>query len=146
MCERMRGIRAAGPGRRLRARQTSVGRPPLPNWSSYYTLTLKHRYDYFPSAKRFVLRMPSAVHELFIVRVVAEIVHQLRSITSRQGPSAEFARDIEPRGSTTIKFDSSEYGKHDPDAEIGHSKARNPGVVIEVPYSQKKEGLSASCG
>jgi len=62
----------------------------------------------------------------------------LRSIQDR---SAEFANEIRPGGSASIKFIDEEYGKHDPDAQFRHSKAQFPGVVIEVSYSQKRKDL-----
>jgi hypothetical protein len=105
-------------------------------------LVLKHRSDYFPLVQQFVLRMPPAVHEEFAVSVVGHIVRQLSLISARPGPSAEFAQDIQPGGSTTIAFDDSEYGKHDPDASFRHSKAQYPGIVIEISYSQKTRELT----
>jgi hypothetical protein len=82
--------------------------------------------------------MPARLHETFLINIVEEIKVQLRSI---QGPSAEFAKEISSEGSTTLKFDDKEYGKHDPDAQFRHSKAQFPGVVIEVSYSQKRKDL-----
>jgi hypothetical protein len=71
----------------------------------HYILMLRHRYDYFPSIEQFMLRIPTGTHEKFIVSVVAEIVHQLNSIASRQGPSAAFAQKVRDRASITITFD-----------------------------------------
>ncbi|ELR06578.1 hypothetical protein VC83_06264 [Pseudogymnoascus destructans] len=99
----------------------------------------KLRYDYFPSANRFVLRMPTALHETFIANIVEEIQIQLKSI---QGPAASFAKKISSRGSTSIKFRDEEYGKHDPDAQFQYLEAPYPGVVIEVSYSQKRKDLA----
>jgi hypothetical protein len=83
--------------------------------------------------------MPTLVHEQFIVNIVEEIQGQLKSI---EGASAEFAKEISPGGSSSIKFSDQEYGKHDPDAQFEHSKAQYPGVVIEVSYSQKRKDLA----
>ena len=85
--------------------------------------------------------MPSAIHEVFADKVSDEIKDQRRSIASRQGLSAEFAREIESWASSKLKFDDPDLGKHEPDAMFGHSEARYPGVVIEVSYSQKKKDL-----
>ena len=82
--------------------------------------------------------MPTTLHEEFITSIVEEIQVQLRSIQDR---SAEFANEIRPGGSASIKFTDEEYGKHDPDAQFRHSKAQFPGVVIEVSYSQKRKDL-----
>ncbi|KAF2752754.1 hypothetical protein EJ05DRAFT_515416 [Pseudovirgaria hyperparasitica] len=98
----------------------------------------KLRYDYFPSTSRLVIRMPTNLHKIFIIRIVEEIQVQLESF---QDTSAEFAKEIMSGGSASIKFTDEEYGKHDPDAQFRHSKAQFPGVVIEVSYSQKRKDL-----
>lgn len=98
----------------------------------------KLRYDYFSSTRRFIIRMPTTLHEGFITSIVDEIQGQLRSI---QATSAEFAKEIRSGGSASIKFTDKEYGKHDPDAQFRHSQAQFPGVVIEVSYSQKRKDL-----
>jgi hypothetical protein len=100
----------------------------------------KLRYDYFPSASLFVLRMPRRLHEQLAEDIVDEIKQQLRSIASGASPAAKFAKNIRSTGSTTLKFDD-QYGKHDPDASFTHIDAKYPGVVIEVSYSQKKQDL-----
>ncbi|KAH7389270.1 hypothetical protein BKA64DRAFT_680154 [Cadophora sp. MPI-SDFR-AT-0126] len=96
------------------------------------------RFDYFPSTRRLILRMPTAVHEYFIHFVVQEIRTQLGAFT---GSSGAFAKDVKFGGSTRISFDDSEYGCHDPDGQFKHENAQYPGVVIEVSYSQKKRDL-----
>jgi hypothetical protein len=107
----------------------------------FNSLTLKHRYDYFPSIKQFVLRMPSVLHELVSGEVVREITRQLDSITSYEDESAQFARNITSSASGVIKLPDPEYGRHDPDASFGYLRTRYPGVVIEVSYSQKRKDL-----
>jgi hypothetical protein len=57
------------------------------------SLTLRHRYDYFPSIKQFVLRMPTAIHEIVTRRVAGEIIRQLNSIAERNDASGEFAQN-----------------------------------------------------
>jgi hypothetical protein len=54
------------------------------NKALFDSLILKHRYDYFPSIKQFVLRRPSAMHEVVIRSVVEGIQHQLGSIAGRK--------------------------------------------------------------
>jgi hypothetical protein len=85
--------------------------------------------------------MPSRRHEGLLRGVTTQIVLQLSTIASGQGPSADFARDIQDHGSETIKFDETEYGQHDPDASFGHSNSHYPGIVIEESYSQKRKDL-----
>ena len=101
-----------------------------------------YRYDYFPSAEQFVLRMPTHFHDVFLFRVVGEISHQLRSIARGESSSAIFAQDVEHCGSASIRFADADYGKHDPDAQFQHLRAQYPGVVIEVSYSQKRRDLA----
>ncbi len=86
--------------------------------------------------------MPTAVHEIFIAGVVQDIVEKLKAISSRDDGAGRFARDIIHCGSTTITFDDAEYGRHDPDASFSHSRARYPGVVLEVSFSQKRKALA----
>jgi hypothetical protein len=99
------------------------------------SLTWGRRYDYFPLTSKFVLRMPSLIHEQFIRRVVEEITSQLQNLTSTDPQSSAFAQDILSSGSTTLDF-GSEYGRHDPDGSFRHRRAQYPGVVLEVAYSQ----------
>ncbi|KAF8864914.1 hypothetical protein BDZ45DRAFT_497209 [Acephala macrosclerotiorum] len=101
----------------------------------------KLRYDYFPSTSRFILRMPTPIHESVIKSVTEELQHQLRSISSGDGQSAEFAKEVESDGSATIDFEESQFGSHDPDGQFRHSEANYPGVVLEVAYSQKAKDL-----
>jgi hypothetical protein len=105
-------------------------------------LTLKYGYDYFPSIKQFVLRMPSVLHESVSSEVIAEILHQLKSIASYEDASAKFAQNIMPSGSGEVKFPDPVYGKHDPDASFRYRGTRYPGVVIEISYSKKRRDLS----
>ncbi|KAH8812494.1 hypothetical protein F5884DRAFT_785557 [Xylogone sp. PMI_703] len=101
----------------------------------------KLRYDYFPSSNRFILRMPIAVHEMVKINIIEELQRQLRSIAEGDNQSAEFARALSLRGSTTIKFKDPEYGEHSPDSQFQHAKERYPGVVIEVSYASKRKDL-----
>jgi hypothetical protein len=105
------------------------------------SLTLRHRYDYFPSIKQFVLRMPTPLHEVVVRRVTRDILCQLDSIAERNDLSGEFARNIEDTGSSRLTFPDSDYGPHDPDGSFQHIGARYPGVIIEVSYSQKRKDL-----
>jgi hypothetical protein len=104
-------------------------------------LTFIPRYDYFPSTSRFILRMPTPIHESVIKSVIEELQHQLRSISLGDGQSAEFSKEVESDGSVTIDFEEPQFGSHDPDGQFRHSEANYPGVVLEVAYSQKAKDL-----
>jgi hypothetical protein len=100
------------------------------------------RFDYFPSASLFVLRMPSVLHEEFKSSIVDDIVQQLRSIAKERGPASEFARRIKHGGSATITFSDSGYGRHEPDDLFRYYQAQFPNVILEVSYSQKRRDLA----
>ncbi|KAF2804423.1 uncharacterized protein BDZ99DRAFT_525631 [Mytilinidion resinicola] len=98
------------------------------------------RYDYDEESDRLVVRMPTAVHELFITRVEDAIFSQLKSISDGLGAAAAFAQKVYPARSTEIYFpvdsvSSGRKSKHEPDASFWHNDAQYPGVVIEVAYS-----------
>lgn len=86
--------------------------------------------------------MPKLIHEALATKIVHDILDQLNSIACSESQSAVFAQDIIPGGSAAITFTDPEYGRHDPDAQFIHSRARFPGVVIEVSYSQKRRDLA----
>jgi hypothetical protein len=104
-------------------------------------LTLKYRYDYFPSIKQFVLRMASVLHEAVSGQIVREIQRQLDLIASHDDASANFIRDIIPCGSAKVTFPDPEYGTHHPDFEFRYLGTRYPTIVIEISYSQKRQDL-----
>jgi hypothetical protein len=104
------------------------------------------RYDYNRESDRLVVRIPTAVHELFIARIEDAIFSQLKSIRDGLGAAAAFAQKVYPARSTEIyfpvdNFPSSRKSKHEPDASFWHDDAQYPGVVIEVAYSQKRKRL-----
>ena len=86
--------------------------------------------------------MPTQLHEWVIFSVVEELRRQLREIGDGCTASAKFAQLVEARGSPTLDFTDSGYGRHDPDAQFRHLKAQYPGVVIEVSYTQKRKDLA----
>ncbi|KAF2787667.1 hypothetical protein K505DRAFT_316306 [Melanomma pulvis-pyrius CBS 109.77] len=107
----------------------------------------KIRYDYSGESGCLFVRMPTAVHKLFIARVEDAIFSQLKSIRDGLGAAAAFAQRVYPARSTEIYFPvdnalSSRKLKHEPDASFWHDNAQYPGVVIEVAYSQKKKRLA----
>jgi hypothetical protein len=103
------------------------------------------RYDYDENRRRLVVRMPTAIHELFIDKLEDEIRSQLKAIrcgTDRR--KARFAEKVQPARSTEICFPASvscSKSKYEPDASFVHDDAQYPGVIIEVAYSQKKKRL-----
>ncbi|KAK4996010.1 hypothetical protein LTR66_004285 [Elasticomyces elasticus] len=107
----------------------------------------KIRYDYDPGSLQLVIRMPTAVHELFVDGVEDAIRSQLKDIREGSGSAAMFARKVQTARSTEIYFPvegspSGTKSKHEPDASFWHSDAQYPGVIFEVAYSQKRKNLS----
>lgn len=111
-------------------------------------LALCNRSGYFPSTRRFILRMPSETHETFLRCVHFSITTQLREISAGTGAAADFAKAIKSIGSTTLKSPNGTDGKfvwkcgpHDTDMAFRFKGARWPGVVIEVSFMQKRKDL-----
>ncbi|KAG9229628.1 hypothetical protein BJ875DRAFT_488739 [Amylocarpus encephaloides] len=102
----------------------------------------KIRYDYFPLANLYVLRMPGSLHESFVFLIAQDILRQLHTIGQGSSPSAIFAGDIENSASAEISFKETGYGSHQPDIAFQHFEAQYPGVIVELSYSQKKGDLS----
>ena len=99
------------------------------------------RFDYFPSASLFVLRMPSLLHEAIKAKIVRDIESQLLSISNGVNPASAFAKSIEHGGSASINLSDPEYGRHEPDALFRHRQAQFPGVILEISYTQKRRDL-----
>ncbi|KAF2105498.1 hypothetical protein BDV96DRAFT_509271 [Lophiotrema nucula] len=107
----------------------------------------KIRYDYNAIHRRLVVRMPTAVHQLFIARVEDAIFSQLKLIREGSDDAAAFAQKVHPIRSTDLYFpvDGAPLGtesKHVPDAAFCHTDALYPGVIIEIAYSQTKKKLA----
>ena len=105
------------------------------------------RYDYDAIRHHLIVRMPTAVHELFIARVEDAIHSQLKRIREESSNAAKFAKKVHPARSTEIYFpvDDGPPGvksKHEPDTSFWHDDAQYPGVIIEVAYSQKRKRLA----
>ncbi|PSN58641.1 hypothetical protein BS50DRAFT_580584 [Corynespora cassiicola Philippines] len=106
----------------------------------------KIRYDYNGNTHCLVVRMPTAIHELFIARIENAIFSQLELIGEGSGDVAAFARKVQPARSTEIFFPtddtiSNKQSKYEPDTSFWHDDAQYPGVIIEIAYSQKKKAL-----
>lgn len=104
-----------------------------------------NRYDYFSQVERFVLRMPSNVHEFCVSSLVCEIDSQLRHYRASEDPRSQaFAKDVRSIGSVDLELppdDDGHINKHTPDGSFGHRQATWPGVVIEVAFSQSLKDL-----
>ena len=92
------------------------------------------RYDYDSYKQELVIRIPSAVHEIFIRKVDRDIMSQLDAI----GNDVEIAREIESIGSTDLELGES---KHCPDSAYKCNGSQYPHLVVEVSYSQKRHDL-----
>ncbi|KAL4801675.1 hypothetical protein BDV18DRAFT_71757 [Aspergillus unguis] len=109
----------------------------------------KIRYDYEPLKSRLAIRMPTPLHETFCAKVVLKIISQLELVEREGGNGADFAKNINYFASSRIDLpydsydDKTLYARREPDASFGHSKARYPGVIIEVCYSQKGRRIPA---
>ncbi|KAK5224178.1 hypothetical protein LTR47_009935 [Exophiala xenobiotica] len=108
----------------------------LPLALTEQVITSKHRFDYFPSSERLFQRMPTKVHELFSRSLSGRISEQLRFISSKSGPAADFAKDVRDVGSATIRARDPDYGSHDPDSSFQHLRSPLPTVIIEPAHSQ----------
>ena len=90
--------------------------------------------------------MASALHELFLSSVQDEIFSQLKEIRNGSDTAAAlFAKGVRPALSRVIKFPvdntPSTTKSKSPDASFWHCKAKYPGVITEVAYSQKRKML-----
>ena len=126
-------------------------RPHLPS------LANRDSYDYFSKSLKFIIRMPSNLHEAFCGEVVINIFNQLSGIKALNDSAAAYARNVKFGGSPTLKFPSDKgaedgdnngdgkwlkkYDTHDPDATFYYKNTRWPRIVIEVSNSQKRKAL-----
>ncbi|TAQ83162.1 hypothetical protein B7494_g8516 [Chlorociboria aeruginascens] len=105
----------------------------------------KIRYDYFPRIERFVLRMPSHLHELCVTSLVNKISSQLNQYQASSNiESQAFAKEILCTGSPDLKFppdDDGHASTHCPDGSFRHQDAKWPGVIIEIAFSQTTKNL-----
>ena len=91
--------------------------------------------------------MPTAIHDTFCAKVTKEISNQLEQFQNWAASVSEFARQIEHFSTSRIilPVDTEDgevmYSRREPDASFGHPKARYPGVVIEICYSQKRRDV-----
>ena len=84
--------------------------------------------------------MPSPVHDSFAKNVGLEITKQIDQIANKGGddPYINLAKQIETATTNDIRLGDS---KCSPDWQFRHERARWPGVVIEVGYSQQRKAI-----
>lgn len=110
-------------------------------------LTIRaRRYRYFSEREIFALRMPVPFHDCLIGNIVDDIKAQLDTIKAYGNPSSrEFASKIKTSElSGTVYIEDKENGipNHQPDGQLRHAEAAQPGVILEVAYSQNKKDLA----
>src|SRR2546429_1453787 len=94
------------------------------------------KYDYNSYKQELVIRTPTAIHKVFIEKVVHDIGSQLDAI----GKSVDIARDIDSIGSTQLKFENG--SQHSPNAAYMWNGSQYLHLVMEISYSQKRKDLS----
>ncbi|KAL5403793.1 hypothetical protein PMIN04_012741 [Paraphaeosphaeria minitans] len=111
----------------------------------------KIRYDYVSETHRLVVRMPTAVHELFIARIEDAIPNQLKPIRDGSDNAAAFARMLYPARSTEIFFPddndpATTKAKREPDTSFWHDNARESYILDSDASVQAVIGLAIDYG
>ena len=124
-------------------RQSSVGSDQIDVASSIANPIT--RYDYNPIQSKFILRMPTTLHNTFISGLVTEIEKTLERLADTEIEARPFIKGIKLL-SGALNFligddDQQQNIRHEPDIRFQHKDAAWPGVVIEVAYSQKRKSL-----
>ncbi|OQN96689.1 hypothetical protein B0A48_17329 [Cryoendolithus antarcticus] len=127
----------------------------IPRLQQYWTYKLRYDYD----AGVLTLRMPDAIHEIFIKRVETALQVSLLATAARLEASGTTEAAAELRrvflsGNTTLNLQGVESSSQDsdntpviirrsPDASFCHTSSGTnaPPLVVEVSYSQQKEAL-----
>lgn len=105
------------------------------------------RFDYEPERERLIIRMPSAVHDIFSASLANEVTNQLRSVGKTDPSTAHFVSQIVSGASSEIDLNGSNPGgsgpqlSRQPDQQFQHKKAVFPGVVVEISYAQDGKHL-----
>lgn len=92
-------------------------------------MTAMSRHDYNDESQLLVVRMPSAVHELFIARLEDAIFTRVKSICEGTGSTAAFAWKVQLGRSTEIYLpiedasSTKNSSKYEPDAPFLHEEA-----------------------
>ncbi|TKA54920.1 hypothetical protein B0A49_13521 [Cryomyces minteri] len=114
----------------------------------------KLRYDYDDDTEHLIIRMPTRLHDKFIVRVVARLRAQLATLTSANPDIRETVSRVSegmqwtvPLGSMADSRPEREGGEifnatpRSPDYVFEYAAARWPPLVLEISYSQKRADL-----
>ncbi|KAI1825890.1 hypothetical protein F4861DRAFT_156325 [Xylaria intraflava] len=101
----------------------------------------KVRIDYDPISRDFLIRMPSAVHDLFSFYIGQEIIDELRHIGERQEADADGRLAAEITGGLSSRILLEGNKERSPDGQFLHELARYPGLVFEISYNQKLKNL-----
>ncbi|KAF2452644.1 hypothetical protein BDY21DRAFT_294386, partial [Lineolata rhizophorae] len=103
--------------------------------------------DYNARKNQLVLRMPTAVHEMFIDGIEDATRNQLKLIRKGSSRVATFAQRVCPARLTDIyllvedTLLAKSESKCSPDASFCHDGVLYLGVIIEVLHSQKRMEL-----
>jgi hypothetical protein len=101
----------------------------------------KLRYDYDSVEGKFVLRMPSPLHDIFAIRLQEVIARELENFTTQEEIRPVTER-IRIATTSDIRFsDASIVGKKSPDGSFRFTGTKYPPLVIEVANSQKRRDL-----
>ncbi|GKU13011.1 unnamed protein product [Fusarium langsethiae] len=104
------------------------------------------RFDYEPKRSRLTIRMPSPTHDYFAAYFRDEICKELNEIASSRSDEAKpFAENvISALGSRVFLAETDDENgpiKREPDIQFHYPRARYPGIVVEVSYSQDGKDL-----
>ncbi|KXS94456.1 hypothetical protein AC578_5290 [Pseudocercospora eumusae] len=132
------------------ALQSAGGGHSLAHWC-----VAKLRWDYDPDRQVYAIRMPTAIHEVFI-RQLSDAIKDgknkwLRDCAEPHAPATELEK-VEDLRSTTISFASDSGDESDatttairrhltPDGQHKHRRARYPSLILEIAYSQSTKDL-----
>ncbi|KAL2349889.1 hypothetical protein BJ546DRAFT_579660 [Cryomyces antarcticus] len=118
------------------------------------TILPSNRYDYDYDTEHLIIRMPTRLHDKFIVRVVARLRAQLATLTSANSDIRETVSRVSegmqwtvPLGSMADSRPEREGGEifnatpRSPDYVFEYAAARWPPLVLEISYSQKRADM-----
>ena len=103
----------------------------------------KLRYDNDSRTRRLTIRKTTNLHEMFQGQFAWPITKQLHELAKGTGASALFAAIIRCIGHADLEFSSGDawFSRRSPDASYRCRRARYPGVVLEIAYSEKAQDL-----
>jgi hypothetical protein len=90
--------------------------------------------------------MPSLLHDVFCAKIAEEVLRQFKHF-ERVDECAQFVKEIDHLATSRLLIPTEmvdgkqTYIRREPDASFKHRRARYPGVIIEVCYSQKSKEI-----